>query len=462
MGKERIKSLALVCLVIVNFVLGAKILSDKKLWPYGYNFFLSPGNLGFFGSSVSGADIREAKTMLTMPHEIVVNTGDQTSRVVVKSNDEFFSEICTSASELIKEAMKAGEKEIAFSDKEEWVSELGARSVCLNYYAPVNMDVFAELCGVDCEALKSVVPSTERIIISADKFVYFENFETGDFYKVEVGKKNNIASVIASVRSSASDNGGIINYSVDLKFDEPFGNQKVLLASAVPVYSSSVSFPVLMSQNPLSDEKGIPKKEVTDKILSLFKINTNTMRRYTEVDGTVVFVENNGILKINPDGMIYYHSTGSEGFVIMSGEDNFEMMGAVTAFANEVNKACGIENGLFTPQTIEANTGKLMLDYAAMGVPVKSEYKKMENAVEVEFKNGGIVSYRHFLRNYEPMPDRCQMPRYIEALDGAIEQYSEDMNGIEIRKIYTAYVDDGSVGEKKADWKVEVKSVEIG
>ena len=41
MNKERLKSITLVCLIFLNFVLGGLIVTDKKLWPSGYNFFIS-------------------------------------------------------------------------------------------------------------------------------------------------------------------------------------------------------------------------------------------------------------------------------------------------------------------------------------------------------------------------------------------------------------------------------------
>ena len=45
MTKGRVKNILLVFLMVMNFVLGSRILIEKKLWPVGYNFFSNIGNI---------------------------------------------------------------------------------------------------------------------------------------------------------------------------------------------------------------------------------------------------------------------------------------------------------------------------------------------------------------------------------------------------------------------------------
>jgi len=74
-------------LVMMNFVLGAKILTDKKLWPYGYNFFVSLENFKIIEAFTGASDKQITKTHLTMPEQIIVNTGDQTTRIALNSEE---------------------------------------------------------------------------------------------------------------------------------------------------------------------------------------------------------------------------------------------------------------------------------------------------------------------------------------------------------------------------------------
>ena len=80
MNKERIKSVLLVFFILTDFVLGSKILIDKKLWPNGYNFFSNVGN--FYSGIISYfSDNSSERTQIFSPEKILINTGDQTTRI---------------------------------------------------------------------------------------------------------------------------------------------------------------------------------------------------------------------------------------------------------------------------------------------------------------------------------------------------------------------------------------------
>ena len=462
MNKERIKSLALALLVMMNFVLGGKILTDEKLWPYGYNFFLSLKNSEFLKAITNSTDRKITKAHLTKPEQIIVNTGDQTSRIAIKPNDEIFSEISIAADELISEALKNEAKNIFFAPKSEWVSVLGGKSVCLNYAVPYNTKLFGEFFGADTSVLSSFVQSFARIVITEERAVYFEDFKTGNFYKTESRHNSDrLVSIINKTRSLYRENDKIINYAVDLKFDEAFGSQKAVLSPAVPVYSTSVKLPGLTPVNPLKNAGGDFDRDIIDEILPVFKINAGNVRRYSEVDGTMVFVENNGILKIHPDGELYYQSTDSNGFYLSSGESYTETVSALADLADRVNAACMEKCDLYLSDTLTVDGETVTFDYRAEGIPVNIDNDgRHRNAVTAEIKGGSLTSYRQILKNYIPCGEFYETSAYIEALDSAIEEYVHNMNNIEIQKVFLSYSDNGE-SPIKADWETKVKSIVI-
>lgn len=458
MNKERAKSFLLTFLVLMNFVLGIKVLTEKKLWPTGYNFF-SLDNINLLKLFSSTNETKNTKTHLTMPQEIIINTGDQTSRIAVNSSKEIFYEIFSAAEECISTALSAETKEIVFSDKSEWVSVLNGKSVCLNYPAKYDMCIFGKLYNVDATALSSFVPLFSKIVVSQDNAVFFEDYKSGNFYKVPIrNRENNLLSLINKAKSLNTNNDAIINYAVDLKFDEAIGNQKMVLSPTIPVYSTPVSIPVLTSSNPLIFENGELNKEIADKILSVFKINSNTVRRYTEVNGTIVFVENNGILKIHSSGLIHYQSTASTGFNISSGSSYTSTLSAAADFADKVSAAFGMKQDLYLSGTVSENEKKINFDYRSGGIPVDTN---IGNAISMEIKNGYMTSYTQYIRNYSQGNELYEAPLYIEELDRAIEDYSKDMNNIEICEMYLAYNDDNSDTQKNVIWKIKVKSIEF-
>jgi len=462
MSRERIKSFVLVSLVMINFILGAKILTDKKLWPYGYNFFISLENSDILHALTGSQDKKTARANITKPEQIIVNTGDQTSRIAINPDDEIFQDIYTVTGDILSDVLKNETKSISFAPKDEWVSVLNGKSVCLNFAIPYDTVLFGEFFGTDASSLSAFVPSLSKIVIADNALVYFEDYKTGDFYKTESTHSfSKLVSIINKSKNLYQNNNSIINYSVDLKFDEAFGSQKAVLSPTVAVYSTPVKMPILTAVNPLVNKNNGFDKEIIEKILSVFKINSNTVRRYPEADGTMVFVENDGILKISPDGVIRYQSTDSDGFSLNSDNTYIDTLTALADFADRLNNACLTDSDLYISQIPSSQNEKVTFDYRANGVPVKTEFKDYKNAVTAEIKNGAMTSYVHVLRKYISGTELYEIPGYIESLDAAIENYSHSMNNIEIQKMYISYIDDGSFSPKPADWKTQVKSIVI-
>lgn len=462
MSRERVKSFVLICLVMMNFVLGSRILTDKKLWPNGYNFFSSLENINLLKFFSAASEVKNTKTHLAMPQEIIINTGDQTSRIAVNSSEDLFYDIYNAASSCVAKALSAEARQITLSQKSEWVSVLNGQSVCFNYPVRYDTRLFGEFYNTNSAALSFYVPALSRIVISQDKSVFFEDYASGSFYKVGVESGGReIMSLINKAKSVKSTSGAIINYSVDLKFDEAIGNQKAVLSPTVPVYSTPVKVPVLNSSNPLTDENGGLNKGVTEKILSLFKINPNTVRRYTEVSGTVVFVENNGILKIHPSGLLQYQSTASSGFSLSPGGSYTESISALADFADKLSAACALEQELYISGPVVSPSENVTFDYRSGGIPININIGTGKHAISAEIKNGYMTSYEQYIKNYFQGSETYYAPLYIEALDSAIENYSKDMNNIEIRAMYLVYNDDNTEAQKDAVWKTEVKSIDL-
>ena len=457
MSKERIKSFLLSVLVMMNFGLGAKLLSDKKLWPYGYNFFLSLQNSDIVRAITNTTDKKTIRMHLCMPERITVNTGDQTSRIAVNSDDEIFSEIFSAANQMISDALSS--EDIRYSQKKEWLSALNGKSVCFCYPTAYDTKLLGEFFGVDADAMCEYVKALSVIVVSEDGAVFFEDFASGSFYRTETKTDSRkLADIINKTRNLYKYNNEIINYSVDLKFDEVFGTQKAVLSPGVLIYSTPAKAAYLSAYAPLAAQDAERTGVMIDKILSIFKINSGNVRRYTEINGTVVFVENNGILKINPAGLLSYQSTDSRGFYL--GRSYSETVGALAELAEKVNNACMSENELYISKPLVRSEENVTFDYRVGGIPVMMDFAGQKNAVRAEIKNGDLKSYTQVLRNYILGQEKYDTPEYIEALDNAIEYYSRDMNNIEIQNMYLAYTDSGEQ-TLAADWKASVKSIEI-
>ena len=114
MKKEQFKNIVLTLLVVMNIVLGSNILFDKKLWPSGYNFF-NFSNLpliGCFRNQDNNLLNVEKAQHLTMPDKIIFNTGDQSTRFSLRSNDSEYEKTIEECNKILSAGLKAKNENI--------------------------------------------------------------------------------------------------------------------------------------------------------------------------------------------------------------------------------------------------------------------------------------------------------------------------------------------------------------
>lgn len=443
MMKERLKSFILVILVAFSLVLAEKILVDEKLWPTGYNFFNIGTNLKKSDHSIADN--------LTAPERIIVNTGYQSSRFEYLRKSPEFKGIYSVANNILKSAFSKPARNIAQVSAENWYSALTGKSIYLSYPTSYSARNFSGLLGINRN--EAAFKNFSDIVIEENGNVYVN--DNGTFYKIEA-QSQDVPTIIENVLQTDAEKQSVINYSFDLNFDKEFGSQKTILAPMIPIYSDSVSADVVYSENPVIKENEINQRTV-NQILSAFSINPNSMWRYTEADGTLVFVENTGILKISTNGILTFSASDAGIKLSTNTTGTFENVSAVAEFIDAVNLSINqnTEMSLTSPLT-EDNAHSFTFDYNVNGIPVKYEEN---NAVKVSVNNGYITEYSQILRRYIPQDYAGSSPLYIEALDNIIAKYQSSMNQINIRKMFPAYIDDMESGEKALDWYIEIDNI---
>ncbi len=460
MKKEHIKNIALAVLVIMNLVLGSKILIDEKLWPSGYNFF-NVENFPLFKIFVKedDADNFEKVSHLTLPEKLIFNTGDQTTRFSLNSNDKEYMSVIEQCNEILISALSSGEDRIYEIDEEEWFSSLMTKSVYLGYYVEYETDLFAKFLGIrDTELSKKVnVFSNVVIGLSDNVTISFEAKNEGKYYRIRTGKrfeefKKTVKSIIDNYNQNTE--GNAINYSFDLNFDKAFGTQKAIIASMVPIYSNTQIVPIISAYQPID----IADDSLMDKIVHAFNVNANIARRYTEADGTMVYVENNAKLKVHTNGLIEYTATDN-GIPLSDTNGGYSVISKVNEFMVKVNKAAGVDAKMYLSSRAVNGENIITFDYLAEGMPVNIAINDIKNAVLCRVSDGYIKEYRHILRGYENTGENFVTPEYILAVDQTVQKYSAVTGNITINKHYLAYNDTGVYQRLTPDWTTEVEAV---
>lgn len=444
MMRERLKSFILVILVAFSLVLAEKILVDEKLWPTGYNFFSIRSNLRKTDHSVTDN--------LTSPERIIVNTGYQSSRFEYLRNSAEFKGIYDVASDILKTAFSKPVRNITQVSDENWYSVLTGKSIYLTYPTSYSAKTFSGLLGIN--RTEATFKSFSDIVIEENGNVYINDADS--FYKIETSAQE-ISAIIENVLEADVENQSVINYSFDLNFDKEFGSQKTIVAPMIPIYSDAVSAEVIFAENPVMKDGEINLRTV-NQILSAFSVNPNSMWRYTEADGTLVFVENTGILKISTNGILTFTASDT-GIKLSSGNsfDTYDNVSAIGEFIDTVNASINqnAEMSITSPLT-DDNAHSFTFDYNVGGIPVKYSGT---SAVKVTAQNGYITEYSQILRRYNPQGKTGFTPLYIEALDSIIAKYQSSMNQINIKKMFPAYIDDLSAGEITPDWYIEIDNI---
>lgn len=438
MKKERIKSIILIMLIITNLVLAEKILVNEKLWLSGYNFFVSTRN----NKKKNIASVTES---LSMPEKIVVNTGYQSSRFIFTRGNEGFFDINSAALEAIKAAFREP-KSVLETDVEDWYSALTSKSLYLSYSAAFAPDIYASFLGISSPD----IPLSEfsGIVISENGNVYFG----GDNAYCKIPASSPLISpIIQEVLSEHSEEEAVINYSFDLNFDQNSEKEGTVLSPMILIYSEPISAFSVIPQNPAAKDGKINEKSVFGA-LPLFGVNRSSARSYTEADGTLVYVENNGILKITPSGILTY-TARENGIRLQSGS----IPSKIASFIDSVNSKTNIDTDIcITLAEVTDSGAHFEFDYMLEGYPVK--YKDM-SAISVTVSNGYITEYSQILRHFTVTDTQKASPDFIQALDEVIAAYRGSMYEMRITKMYPAFCDNLSEEEITIDWNIEVDNV---
>ncbi len=469
MNKERLKSITLICLIILNFVLGSFIVTDKKLWPSGYNFFISLENsmpVQFInGLKKRFAGAPAAITHLAVPETIIINTGYQTSRFAVGADEPLFTEITEACNKILSGAF-SDSGSIIRVNRNEWYSALMSKSIYLQYPADCESALFAQFLGVKKTEITNSVHSFSKLVVSTDDqaAVYAEDSQSGVCYRIPTRyAPDSLLKLIADYQAgskASSTSSSILNYSFDLKFDQPASGQKAVIEPMIPIYSNPRTAVILSAENPLKTQSGDLDETVMEHILNVFDMNPGTVRHYIETGGTIVFVENNAVLKLHTNGLLDYRAKGG-GIRLSKDATAYSIHSEIADMADAVTNAVSSERNLYVSSPLYESSTTITFDYLAGGLPVILNTGGIKHAVEAEIENGYLLSYRQLLRRYVPTGQTVQTPAYITALDSAIDMYSASMNEIIIEKMYLGYMDDGTNTTKYADWTVAVKSLVI-
>lgn len=449
MKKQNLKTYILVALIISSVVLTGKIWFNEKLWPAGYNFFAVITDNFSFGKKDFVSSL--TKETISFPKTLVVTNSE--NRSAYAADSDAFSAMIADVKELLRLALEAAEEgKDAEADGEAWLTALKTRSISVSYPVAYDSKLFLNILG-SYRSDGASFPVKEFIITpgsASGAGIYIKNYDTGEIrYAFADWDKERLENMITQY---AANSIGDLSYSAELNFDkssEDSAQQKLVIESDVLIQLNKRLANTVAETNPLYD--GVFNWEVTDNLLKQFGYNTSGVRKYTERDNSVVFVENYSTLKIHPNGLAEYKAVdASKGIDLNSGNDFYRGLLGCVDFVNSLwsnvfpNEALNIN---ISSDVIAASSPsfRLTMDYFSDGaqiyidIPGSPSSPAMKHAVEIEVENGRITSYRQLFALYETGSRAVDSISAIEALDKLMTD-SESAEQI-IKELYPVYIE---------------------
>ncbi len=477
MKKERIKSIVLIALVISSLVLTGQIWFNEELWPEGYNFFVNISNSAqtklarIFGMGEENKAVRTSIASPTYLAAYMVRDFDH-AITVVDTTSPSYSVINDYVSDAILNAMSTDTKKMTKVDEDAWRKALFTRGFYVDYGIDYNTATFSQIFGAAQPTVVQDISAVRRFIITAedtlagDVSVYIADESKSEFYKISTNLDKSVFN--ENLKILAPDATPKKRFSFFINADVPTGIAgEAIFAPYLILNEESVSRNVINSTNPVLKDGEIDiSMNMTEKLLKAFLINPRTAIKYVDADANVIYVQSKNTLKISSNGVLSYTTVeGGKGLALEGVTQTSNTAQILSGAAGVVGKVCStiINNDslqLYLSNLTESqNYLKASFDYSYDGVPIVfGDEFDAHSAIEMEFEGGYLKSYRQILRRYSASEETTLTePTYDAKIFDSLSE-EEKMQGIE--KLFEAYDDDGSEGEKKSSWFVKIKETD--
>jgi len=473
--KELIKTIILTGLVISSLVLSGKIWFSKELWPDGYNSFHYATNSNLFSKFFSVFDSHDSKALklsqIFSPKQLLIN---KEGRNLLLSPD---SDETENLNNLLKENLEKLILNGDFSEisEDEFKKAAKSASVFVDFYNYISFEMLADYYGAAVTSDITEIYNVKHLLFHIDDDssigLFAKNNKTGKIFKGEItGNTKELVSLCNNLIKKVPEGTVSSSFAFENNFDKKTeGDSKKLLLNSymlINLNSSSLKniVPVMIAEF---------NEASYNLITNHFSIRPGLARRFMDSSGTVNFVENFATLKFHKDGLLEYNSaSGTEGIELKGAHSSdYEVVKLVGEFTEELNKNFNLPDGnKYIFSGVEADDdGKytICFDILYNGTPVILKRnilagEMLNHAIEIQFENGRIISYKQVFTGFNQVNSREEMPPMITALDEFYTSYDTEKNpDLVINDIYNIYHFDIEKNTVEAKCAVSLSNKEV-
>lgn len=385
--KERIKTLLLSVLLI-----GAVFLT-YSIW-----FYDSPDAGGFLSKLWESSNYEyndESLTELMLEEnaaEVVpfaVSYRSEKGRFGAAYHGESVDRLYQKTLAILREALSTiSSVEACTSD--EWEAALGANGILYDFEGTIPLAALALQTGAENADRLTVLG---RYLLFVENYFYIKNPGTGKCFRLQHGLS------VAELRRVMNEMS-----AAKCTLAVESGNEAVV--AETPLFDEEISAFAVNGYNPV----GFFSEEQMQSLLKVFGMNYNTCGKYTEKDGTQVFIEDLNVIRIAPDGYITYSNEHEEedeqgGIVIAStGETpgQAEILQAVNGIVARLAYLAGGNGTTYMQNAVkQEETGAWLFRFGWSfgGIPIDRQQTGYSAEITVDGKK--ITGIGFYMRSYE-------------------------------------------------------------
>lgn len=482
MKKDKIASVSLILLVICSIVLTIKIWISEELWPDGRNFFVSTEKilscLPFTDEDELEPDaVAPLHETVFKPASIAVSVPGKGRAIYSGGDDAALSELNDISKIVLSKIFKSDESGSEVL-QEEYYDTLKSRSVLVKYPVSLPTKIVGHMCEINSSPVFDEVSKIKDFSIIPDSatddavLVYMHDPAQNRIIKY---KANNCRRLFDDAVSNygKNDNRFVSAYELGFYKSDIGMEQKVIFDPLVYIDTSSEKSETSVITGSSPFDKSEPSEldvETINRFISAFGYNPNSVRRYTDNDGTLVFVENYGTIKLYRNGLLEYTTTTPEKGINMQIHSEIQdnpqnTLDAVDCVSEILGNVWDILSAGELPDvrlnsTVTDNYSdyKMKFDFRYDGYPIIINTGNINHAVEFEVKNNRLISLKAYIRSYEAVGSASENITSLEALDSFFEELNNDSVASDL---FLGYVDYGTNGNIYTHWNILSENDEI-
>jgi regulatory protein YycH of two-component signal transduction system YycFG len=439
LNRERIKSVSLLFLVILSFVL------TTRIWFYTSieGIFIMPGNKSIKPDYNAEYD----KSDLLKPHKLIVSFGGRSA--LLYDNEEYseaYGRIFKEAKRVMRTAILVNSKDVVRKvHREELPKIRNSRGVSFIFNMPLEVEAVFKLMNISSYPDIGIRGIDEIVVAQSLDRVYIYDATQDIFYEFKTeGIQNNLDYLISTLEKQPTAS----SLYLDRIQPEMYGNKVV-----VPARIGAKKFPVLSGQKELEPGDGIPEN-IAFLFADLFNDEITSLSIIKNMDGTIVYTNREGqVVKLYTDGMLEYVN-----FDLQSKDNRMINVSSAIDISTEfVSRHFGFPENCYTSDIIVIKSmgdDKYIIRYRYTyeGLPILSASGMNSDSIEVEIVGDEVRRYKRVIRNLNHELEYKQVMDSIDVLDILLDKKVEAQSGERIKKVndmYLAYYEYERFGQNR-------------